>query len=1074
MFDGLLRFIMHQRLLVVLAAVVLLGAGFAAWKRLPIDAFPDVTNVQVMVLTDAPGLTPGEVERLVTFPIEIQMGGLPDVRQVRSLSKNGLSQVVVIFEDHVDTYFARDLVFQRLAQAREQIPEGLEPEMGPISTGLGEIYQYALESDYSCSDHPEERSPAEGTCKKCGAVLRAEHSLMDLRTIQDWLIAPQLRRLPGVNEVNSFGGYVKQYHVIPDPAKLLKFKISLREILEALEANNANAPGGFIVKDWEQSYLVTKGLLQDISDIEHIVLNAEDGTPVYLKDMAEVRIGGQTRLGAVTKDGRSEVVIGMAIMLKGSNSKLVVDRVKAEVREIQKSLPAGVRIMPFYDRTDLIQACIRTVVDALAQGGIFVIAVLFLLLWDFRAALTVAVSLPLTAAATFILMGWQGVTANLMSLGGLAIAVGMVADGSIVVTENIVRHMHERDDSEMSRTVVALEALREVARPVVFAILIIIIVFLPLFTLESLEGKMFKPLALTICFAMGGSLVVALSIVPVLASLLAKRKRTQGRQNVLVRIMQAIYMPILSLALRGRWITVAIGAAALVGALSVLPRIGTEFLPPLNEGAVAINVVRLPTASLEGSALQVSEIERRFLAKFPEIETVVSKTGRAEIAEDPMGPEQSDIFVMLKPPNEWTTGRTPDELVEALSAELALVPGIRPAFSQPIALRVNELISGIKSDVAIKIFGDDLDTIRGAAEEVSPILAGIDGAEDVKIEQISGLSQIEVRMNRETMARHKINTADVNLLIETAIGGKVATTVFEGQKQFAVLVRYPEADRRDVAALERLLVPSPAGYEVPLGELAEIAEAEAPAQISREDSRRRILVECNVRGRDIGGFVDEARRKLAGIESSLPEGYRFVWGGQFENQQRAMARLMLVVPIALLLIFLMLYGSLNSLTSALLVGVNLPFAVVGGIIAIYLLGINLSVAATIGFIALLGVAVANGLVLVTFFDQLRARGRTVRDAVFEGCRLRVRPLAMTYIVMLLGLLPMLYATGSGSEIQKPLVAVIFGGLVSSLALTLIILPVLYALFNGYDAEVARAGAVSQPLAVSGEEAPSRS
>lgn len=1052
MMDKLMYFVLNQRLLVLLAAAVLLGAGILSWFNLPIDAFPDVTNQQVMILTEAPGLTPMEVERLVTFPIEIDMGGLPDVRQVRSLSKTGLSQVVVIFEDKVDTYFARQVVFERLEQVTDQLPEGVEPELGPISTGLGEIYQYVLEAGFYCPAHKQVWSRTKDKCPECGAVLvKSQYSLMDLRTIQNWVVSPQLRRLSGVNEVNSFGGFVKQYHVIPDQGLLLKYGVSLKDILEALESNNANAPGSFIVRDWEQINVVSKGLAQGIPDIENIVLKAEEGTPVYLKDVADIQIGHQTRNGVVTKDGQGEVVCGMVIMLKGSNSKHVVDRVRSEIPEIQKSLPAGVRISPFYDRTSLIQACIRTVSTALGQGIIFIIIVLFIVLWDIRAALTVAVSLPLTAGAAFLLMDWQGVTANLMSLGGLVIAIGIIVDGSIVVTENIARHMQEKAGSHMSRITIASKALQEVARPVMFAILIIVVVFLPLFTLQSLEGKMFKPLALTICFALVGSLVVSLTIVPVLGSLVVRRSGGQTRENPLVRLINAIYMPVLTLAMRGRWITIAIAGAMMVGAFSVLPRIGTEFLPPLDEGAIAINIVRLSTASTEGSAKQATEIEKRLLAKFPEITTVVSKTGRAEIAEDPMGPEQTDLLIMFKDDYEKIKGRSKEQIVQAINEELALFPGIRPAFSQPIALRVNELISGIKSDVAIKIFGDDIDILISTAERIAPILAGIEGAEDVKIEQVSGFSQIEIEPDREAGARHMINIEDINLLVEAAIGGKVATTIFEGQRRFDIQVRFAEEMRADIDVIEQLLVPSPLGYNVPLGELVRIREVEVPAQISREDSRRRLIVECNVRGRDIGSFVEEAKQKLAGVQNNMPAGYRLALGGQFENQQRAMARLKIVVPVALLLVFIILFSSLNSIKSSILILTNLPFAVVGGIMTIYVLKIHLSVAASIGFIALLGVAVENGLVLVSFFDQLREQGKSAYEAVFEACRLRVRPLMMTTLTTLMGLLPMLYATGSGSEIQQPLVAVIFGGLISSLALTLVILPVLYMLMNHDEA-----------------------
>lgn len=1038
---------LKHRLLVILGSIVLLAAGIFAWKNLPIDAFPDVTNQQVMILTQAPGLTPSEVERLITFPIEVDMGGLPNVQQVRSLSKTDLSQVIVIFEDDVDTYFARQLVFERLAQVKDELPEGIEPELGPISTGLGEIYQYVLKSGYYCPMHKEAWSEKAEKCDQCGMpMVQAEQDLMDLRTIQNWIISPQLRRLPGVTEINSFGGFVKQYHVIPAPALLLKYGIPLDEILHVLEANNSNAGGSFVERDWEQINVVSKGLVRGISDIENIVIKSEEGTPVYLKDVAEIQIGRQTRNGAVTKDGQGEVVIGMVIMLKGSNSKHVVDRVRAEIPPLQKSLPPGVNISPFYDRTSLIQACIKTVSSALFQGMIFVILVLFVILWDFRAALAVAISLPITAAVAFLLMGWTGVTGNLMSLGGLVIAIGMVVDGSIVVVENIARHMREKADSDASRIPIAHEAVKEVARPVIFAILIIVIVFVPLFTLESMEGKMFKPLALTICYALAGSLLAALTIVPVMSSMLVKRIACTKSKNLLAVFFDRAYMPVLKTAVRGRWITVGIAAAFMVMAFAALSQIGTEFLPPLNEGALAINVVRLPTAGIKGSVLQASEIEKRLLAKFPEIETIVTKTGRAEIAEDPMGPEQNDIFVMLKPRYEQKYGRSREELVQAINRELLVFPGIKSAFSQPIALRVNELISGIKSDVAIKIFGDDMEVLRSAAEKIAPVLSEIEGANDVKIEQISGFSQIELHMDRQAMARHRINVDTINQLVGTAIGGRIATTVFEGQKRFDVQVRFPLEDRQDADAIERILVPSPAGYNVPLKELVTLHEVESPAQISREDSTRRLIVECNVRGRDMGGFVTEAKQKLASLENDMPEGYRFAWGGQFENQQRAMARLKVVVPAAILLIFVMLFSSLNSFKCALLILVNLPFALVGGILAIYFLNINLSVAASIGFIALLGVAVENGLVLVSFFEQLRLGGKNVYDAVIEACRLRVRPLVMTTLTTLMGLLPMLYATGSGSEIQKPLVAVIFGGLISSLGLTLIILPVLYIIY----------------------------
>ncbi len=1013
--DKLIQFVVRQRLLVLLGTLVLGVTGVLAWKALPIDAFPDVTNVQVMVLTEAPGLAPVDVEQRVTTPIEWALQGLPRVQEVRSLSKSGLSQVIVLFDDRMDTYFARQLVFERLQEAREDLPEWAEPEMGPISTGLGEIYQYTLESP--------ERSP------------------MDLRTIQDWVIAPQLRTLAGVNEVNSFGGFVKQYHVQINPEALLKFDLTLPAVMEALDRNNANAGGNFIEHGWEQAYVRTSGMIGGIADLENIVLKAEGGTAVRLRDVAAVGVGPQTRQGAVSRDGRGETVAGMVIMLRGENSKLVVDRVKKAIPAVQDSLPKDVRIRPFYDRTSLIEACIRTVSSALAQGGLFVMVVLFLFLGNLRAAFIVALSLPLTGFIAVLLMGWQGVTANLMSLGGLAIALGMVVDASIVVSENVLRHLQERGGGGASKAALIIEAVREVARPVLFAILIIIAVFLPLFTLEQMEGKMFKPLALTMCFAMLGSLAVALLIVPPLCSFVL-RGAGQHKETRMARALTRGYLRLLDAILHHRWITLAVSAVVLGSVLALVPRLGTEFLPALDEGAIAINVVRLPSASLEGSVAVGSFMEQKLL-QFPEVETVVTKTGRAEISEDPMGPEQNDLIIMLHPESTWKTGRSREALVQAIQADLAMIPGVRLAFSQPIALRVNELISGVKGDLAIKLFGPDLEVLKENGNRIAAALSDIEGAEDVKVEQVSGFAQIEIIPDRTRIARHGINLADINDLVETAVGGKVATTVIEEQRRFAVLVRYPPEYRSDVEALRRLLVPAVDGARLPLGQLADIREVEAPAQISRENSMRRVVVECNIRGRDMGGFVREAQARLAGALDGLPTGYYVRYGGQFENQERAMRRLAIVVPAAIGLIFLMLFLALGTLRSALMVLANLPFALVGGILAIYLMDIHLSVAAAIGFIALFGIAVENGVVLVSFFNQLASEGMTPVEAVHKGCALRLRPLLMTTLTTLLGLLPMIYATGNGSELQRPLATVVLGGLVSALALTLLVLPTLY-------------------------------
>lgn len=889
--------------------------------------------------------------------------------------------------------------------------------MGPISTGLGEIYQYTLES--------------------------ARRTPMELRTMQDWLIAPQLRSITGVNEVNSFGGFVKQYQVVVDPARLLKYRLTLQEVLDGLEKNNANAGGNFITKGWEQSYVRSIGMIETAGDIEAIVLHAKDGTPVFIKDVADVKIGPQTRQGAVTKDGRGETVAGMAIMLRGANSKIVVESVKKAIPQIQSSLPTDVRIIPFYDRTSLIKACIETVAKALREGALFVVVVLFLLLGNFRGAVIVALSLPFTAFFTFVLMGWQGVTANLMSLGGLAIAIGMVVDASIVVAENISRHLTERGGSGTSRLAIIQEAVREVARPVIFAILIIIVVFIPLFTLEQMEGKMFRPLAITMCFALLGSLVVSLTIIPVLCSFFLHGHKSQ-EDNLSLRLLKRLYLPALTLALRFRRSTVALAGVILLATLALVPRLGTEFLPQLNEGAIAINAVRLPSASLEGS-VAVGTIMEQIIRQFPEVNTVVTKTGRAEISEDPMGPEQNDLVIMLHPEQQWKTGRTKEDLVVALKEALAVVPGVRLSFSQPIALRVNELISGVKSDLAVKIFGPDLEVLKPQADRIAAIMGGVRGAEDVKIEQISGAAQIQIVIDRQAIARHKINVADINALIETAVGGKIATTVIEGQMRFAVLVRFPEINRNDRAGLSQLLIPSPDGALVPLAQLARIEETEGPAQISREKGMRRVVVECNIRGRDMGSFVEEVQRSLQSVAANLPTGYFLEYGGQFENQQRAMKRLGIVIPVSIALIFLMLFSGLGTIRSALMVFANLPFALVGGIMAMLFFKINLSVSAAIGFIALFGTAVGNGVVLVAFFNQLRQEGLSTAEAVRKGCELRLRPLLMTALAMLLGFVPMLFASGSGSEIQRPLAAVVLGGMLSSLFLTLVVLPALYHL-----------------------------
>ncbi len=1085
---GVIKYFLQRRTIAVLVTLIVLGAGYFGWQSLSLDAFPDATNLQVMVLTKAEGLATTEVERRITLPIEQAMAGLPQVTKVRSLSRNALSQVIVVFEDGTDVYLARQWVLERLAKVEEDLPEGAEAELGPISTGLGEIYQYSLQAGYYCPDHGDIWQQEAGDCPHDGkALMKSDQTLMDLRTLQDWEVAPRLKGLAGVNEVNSFGGFVRQYHVIPQTSLLNKFGVSLGELVEALEQSNANEGGGVVEQGDEQFYVVSRGLASSKADLENIVLRSQRGTPVLVKDVASVELGSMARQGAVTRDGMGEVVAGMVIMLRGENSRDVVSAVKERMAEIQKSLPPGVKVRPFYDRTSLIDAAVGTLGEALAEGALFVVAVLFLFLWDLRGALVVALSLPLTASLVFLAMGKLGITANLMSLGGLAIAVGMVVDGSIVVVENILGARRLARNRGRPWFDVAMEATAEVARPIFYSILVIVLVMVPLFALEGIEGKMFKPMALTVILAMGASLLVALTVVPALTTLGWKKAAgtavpnglpettkesleaqvggTAGNSaavpgsgvgsehdsgtetNPVQRALLAAYRPSLAWAVAHKWVTIGVSVAFLVAAAAMVPGLGTEFLPPLDEGALAVNVVRLPSASLDASVRQVSVLEEQILERFPEVETVVSKTGRPEIAEDPMGPEQNDLLIMLKPRDSWREGMTKEKMVAELNELFAESPGIRPSFSQPIALRVNELISGVKSDLAIKVYGENLDELREAAERIAPILGGIEGAEDVKVEQTSGMTEIEVVPNREKLARYGLRIGDVNQLIATAVGGRLAGKLYEGHRWFRIQVRLPASERDSTDTIERIPLVAPGGERLFLGDVVTIRRVESPAQVSREDLQRRLVVECNVRGRDLGSFVAEAQEKMAEIEASLPAGYYLDWGGQFENQQRATKRLAIVVPIALFLVILMQLSALRNVRSTLLVVLNLPFSVIGGIGVIYFTGLHISVSVLVGLIALLGMAVQHGTLLVSYVDELRARGLGVQQAVMEGSLRRLQPLLMTKLTSLLGLIPMLMLEGPGADIQRPLALVVLGGLAFTTILNLFVVPALYPLVH---------------------------
>jgi cobalt-zinc-cadmium resistance protein CzcA len=846
--------------------------------------------------------------------------------------------------------------------------------------------------------------------------------------------------------VNSFGGFVKQYQVLVDPDKLINYNLTFRQVFEALERNNANAGGNYIEHLSEQYVVRGVGLVKTIDDIKNIVIDTHEGTAHYIRDVADVVIGPEVRQGAVTMNGEGETVAGIALMLRGASGRDVVARVKDKVQDIKSALPPGVTMKPFYDRTELVTKAIATVTKALEEGAVFVVIVLLLLLGNVRSALIVTLVLPIAALVAFIMMNQVNLSANLMSLGGLAIGIGMMVDGAVVMVENIYRLRSEKPAEPIASVV--LEAGKEVGRPIVFGISIIIVVFLPLFTLQGFEGKMFAPMAYTISFALLGSLILSLTFVPVMCTYLLKG-RISEKDNILLSLIKKLYLPVLNVSLKYRAIVIASAVALLIFSLVLFPFIGTEFLPQLDEGAIAVKAIRSPSISLTQSLEMNGHIES-ILKSFPEVTAVVSKTGRAEIASDPEGPEVSDILVSLKPREEWMTTSSKEELVDLMRKKLSVIPGVVFGFTQPIQMRVDELVSGVRSQIAVKLFGEDMTVLKTKADEINGVMSKVRGVADLKVEQVTGLGYFQIEIDRHKLSRYGINVADVQEIVEAAIGGKVATKVFEGQRHFAVVLRLPE-QKRTVDAVGNIFVSTPDGARVPLSQLASIRIEEGPAQISRENASRRIVVECNVVGRDIGGFVADAQSKIA-ASVKLPTGYYITWGGQFENQQRAMARLYVVVPLVILLIFVLLFSSFNSLRNASLIILNIPFSMIGGIVALYLSGFNLSVSASVGFIALFGVAVLNGIVMVSYFNKLRLEGMELNDAIRKGAELRLRPVLMTALVAALGLLPMVFASGIGAEIQKPLAIVVIGGLMSSTLLTLIVLPALYGWFEKEQVE----------------------
>lgn len=1025
MISGLIKFSISNTLIVLLLVAIMAAAGVYSLATLPIDAVPDVTNVQVQILTSAPSLAPLEIERQVTFPVEVAMSGLPGLTEIRSLSKFGLSSVTVVFDDSTDIYFARSLVMERLAAAREQIPPDIQsPVMGPISTGLGEIYQYELK-----------------------AAPEAHLTAMDLRTIQDWNVRRQLLTVPGLIEVNSFGGQEKQYQIRVDPTRLQSYGLSLRDVFEGVSNNNQNVGGAYIEHGSEQYLLRGIGMVGNTEDINNILIKTgTGGVPVYVRDVAEVATAPAVRQGATTADGKGEIVAGIAIMLKGENSRNVVNRVKERVEQIKKTLPNGVELVPFYDRTDLVDRAIHTVEKNLEEGAIFVIIVLLILLGNWRGALLVATIIPLSMLFAAILMRIFNVSGNLMSLG--ALDFGLIVDGAVVMVENVVRRraeaQHEGVEDSPTRTI--LEACLEVGRPVVFAVAIIMIVYLPILSLQGVEGKMFVPMALTVVFALLGSLILSLTYIPAMLTLILKGKVAE-KESFLIAGAKRIYQPALGFMGRYRAQALAIAVAVVVISGAIFPFLGAEFIPRLEEGSIAVEARLLPSASLTQSIETYSQAER-VLMEFPEVVRVVTKIGSAEVATDPVGAEAGDIFIELKPQSEWRSATTREELVEKMSAAIAekIPNGASFGFSQPIEMRVAELIAGVRADVAIKLYGDDLAVLQQKADEITRIVSTVQGAEDAKADVTTGLPQLEIKTNRAAIGRYGLSVANVNELIESIVAGREAGQVFEGEKRFGLVVRLNEMSGKDIESIKNLFVIAPTGAQVRLSQIADISLTEGAAQISHNDTRRFISVQTNVRGRDIAGFVAEAQSRID-KEVQLPAGYYLKWGGTFENLQKATARLLIVVPIALFLIFILLYTTFGSVKQALLIYTGIPFAIVGGIFALALRGMPFSISAGVGFIALFGVAVLNGVVMVSYINKLREDGHSILEAVREGAMTRLRPVLMTALVASLGFIPMALATSAGAEVQRPLATVVIGGLITSTLLTLLILPTLYTWFE---------------------------
>ncbi|WP_018506902.1 efflux RND transporter permease subunit [Thiobacillus thioparus] len=1044
MFEKIIRFAIDQRWLVLLMTLGMAALGVYNYQQLPIDAVPDITNVQVQINTAAPGYSPLESEQRITFPIETVMAGLPGLEQTRSLSRYGLSQVTVIFKEGTDIYFARQLVNERIGQARAQLPAGVAPGMGPISTGLGEIYMWTVEA-------------RPGAKKADGSA----YTPTDLREIQDWIIKPQLRNVPGVTEINSIGGYAKTFQVAPLPDKLMAYGLTLHDLVAAIERNNGNTGAGYIEKSGEQYLIRAPGQVANLADIGNIIVGSREGVPIRIGDVAEVGMGKELRTGAATENGR-EVVLGTVFMLIGENSRTVSQAVAKRLEEVNRTLPAGVVAQTVYDRTILVDKAIDTVKKNLIEGALLVIAVLFLFLGNIRAAIITAMVIPLAMLFTFTGMVSNKVSANLMSLG--ALDFGIIIDGAVVIVENCVRRLAHAQ-AAAGRALTRNERFHEVflasceaRRPLLFGQLIIMVVYLPLFALTGVEGKMFHPMAFTVVAALLGAMILSVTFIPAAVALLIGDKVSE-KENRLMGWARRGYAPMLDFSLKNAPLVLSFAGVAVVLSALLLTRMGSEFVPSLNEGDIALHALRIPGTSLSQAVEMQTELERT-IKQFPEVERIFAKLGTAEIATDPMPPSVADNFIMLRPQSEWPDStRSKADLVQAMREVTARVPGNNYEYTQPIQMRFNELLSGVRSDVAVKVFGDDMDTMNASAEAISQVLESVPGAADVKVEQTTGLPMLTIQIDREKTARLGINVGDVQDAVSIALGGREAGVLFEGDRRFDIIVRLPERLRNDLAAMQQLPIPLPSSADnaqanfVRLGEVANINVAPGPNQISREDGKRRVVVTANVRGRDIGSFVSEATQKIQ-ADAPVPAGYWTTWGGTFEQLQSAAKCLQIVVPVALLLVFMLLFAMFNNVKDGLLVFTGVPFALTGGILALWLRDIPLSISAGVGFIALSGVAVLNGLVMIAHIHSLREGGKRLDEAIVDGALTRLRPVLMTALVASLGFIPMAIATGTGAEVQRPLATVVIGGILSSTALTLLVLPVLYRLAHRKEEEEA--------------------